>query len=656
MQGDYGIVADGPVIETSSAPSIAKAPRNVATERRIDIRFILAYLWPRGGELMARLRVLASMILLVAAKLFVVRVPFIFKNAIDALAAGPARNAVAWMFAYGLSRTAYTLLQEGRYLLFTPVGQNALRRFMRDAFAHVQSLDTQLLASQSTGKLSRVFARGMRGMNAILRLLLFNVLPTALEATLAIVILGRRYGGLFLLTSLFTVSSFVAWSLIVVQRRVQLLATLNDNDNALFTKFFNSLLNNEAVRVNVNEEYETDKYDQLLSVQESLSIADVQTVSLLNAGQAFIYWTGLGVMMALCASRVQAGVLSVGDAVAINGLLLQLQSPLTALGYTYQEIRQALTDMRQLLGLLRQPQKVSSLPSAPELQVSKGQIVFENVSFGYTVNSGILRNVSFQLPAGRKTAIVGSSGSGKSTILKLILRLHDPDQGAVRIDGQDVRAVQLGSLRRQIALIPQDTILFDDTVLHNIRYGNLSAPAEDAIRMANRVGLNATASAMRDGYDTRVGERGMGLSGGERQRVAIARALLTQPSIVLCDEPTSALDSLTETSIEQVLDESFRNLTTVVVAHKLQSIVEADQILVMKEGRLVEKGSHLSLLCMPNSTYARMWVQQTQGDEGVLQDLPDYCELLDSSGLSKMALGQVEDALALRSVEGRWLW
>jgi len=623
---------------------------------RVDIRFILGYLWPHGGKALARLRVLASLVLLIAAKLYVVRVPFLFKHAIDSLGRAPLRNAAGWLFAYGFSRSVYTLLQEGRYLLFTPVGQSALRRFMRDSFAHVQSLDSMWLSSQSTGELSRVFARGMRGMNALLRLLLFNVLPTALEAVLAIMMLGTRYGSGFLLTSLITVLSFVTWTLFIVQRRVQLLARVNENDNAIFIKFFNSLLNNEAVRINVNERYEVGQYDGLLSRAEGLAINDVQTVSVLNAGQALIYWTGLGVIMSLCARGVVRGALTLGDAVAINGLLLQLHSPLTALGYTYQEIRQALTDMRQLLELLRRRPRVVSVPRAAELHVRRGDIEFEDVSFGYTTAGGNLRNVSFTAPAGLKTAIVGSSGSGKSTVLKMILRLHDPDSGRVLIDGEDIRLVSLNSLRREVALIPQDTILFDDSIMHNIRYGNLSAPEAFALEVAERVGLNVTAHSLPDGYNTRVGERGMGLSGGERQRVAIARALLAQPSLVLCDEPTSALDSLTETTVQQVLDDSFRGRTSVVVAHKLRSVLDADQILVMRDGQLVEQGSHLSLLCSPNSTYSRMWAQQTAGAEDALDDLNDYCELLDGSGLARMSLNAAQNALDLRTLEGEWLW
>uniref|UniRef100_A0A7S0LJD7 ATP-dependent transporter ycf16 n=1 Tax=Coccolithus braarudii TaxID=221442 RepID=A0A7S0LJD7_9EUKA len=468
--------------------------------------------------------------------------------------------------------------------------------------------------------------------------------------------LGSRYGGGFLLTSLITVLSFVLWSFVVVQRRVQLLGRLNANDNALFAKFFNSLLNNEAVRINVNEQYEVDQYDGLLGAAERLAVTDVKTVSLLNIGQALIYWTGLGLVMAMCARGVVRGALTIGDAVAINGLLLQLHSPLTALGYTYQEIRQALADMRQLLQLLRQKPQLVSAPSAPDLHISSGDIVFDEVSFGYTSMSGNLRNVSFTVPAGKKTAIVGASGSGKSTVLKLILRLHDPSTGRVLIDGVNVRHVSLDSLRREIALIPQDTILFDDSVIHNIRYGNLSAPNMDALEVAERVGLDVTVAAMPAGYNTRVGERGMSLSGGERQRVAIARALLAQPAVVLCDEPTSALDSLTETAVQQVIDDSFRNRTSVVVAHKLRSVVDADQILVMRNGELVEQGSHLSLLCMPNSTYSRMWAQQMAGDEDALSEIPDYCELLDGSSLARTSVNEAKDALALRTIEGEWLW
>ena len=662
--------------------SVAPSPSTSDEERPRSLGFIVGYLWPARHAWRAQLRVALSLLLLVVAKLFIVRVPFIFKRAIEALPGGlPVGTAgvsptgallppsllgpAAWMFVYGLSRAIYTLLQEGRYVLFTPVGQSALRCFMHDAFAHVQSLETLWLGTQSTGKLSRVFARGMRGMNTLLRLLIFNVLPTALEASLAIAILGRRYGGPFLWTSLTTVVCFVAWSLLVVQRRVRLLGRLNENDNELFATFFNALLCTEAVRVNVNEEHEVRRYDALLEGGQRLATADVNTISVLNAGQASIYWAGLGAMMALCARRVAAGALTVGDAVAINGLILQLHQPLTALGFTYQEIRQSLTDMRQLLALLRRRATVVSLPNAKVMPPGgSGAVRFESVSFGYT-EEGNLRGVSFELLPGTKTAIVGSSGSGKSTVLKLILRLIDPDEGAVYIDGEDVRQVSLGSLRRQIALIPQDTILFADSVFNTIRYGDLDADEGAVMQAAYRVGLGASnsgggaeAKAVSRNLRARVGERGMARSGGERQRVAIARALLKQPTVVLQDEPTSALDSIRETEVQSVLNTAFNNMTTLVVAHKLRSVIDADQALVMEAGAIVERGTHYSLLCDANSIYARMWARQEGSTDGLDPDaLPEYCELLPLDA----SLRDAQDALSISAAQQAgisqpWLW
>jgi len=534
---------------------------------------------------------------------------------------------------------------------------------MRDAFEHVQNLDAGWLGSQSTGELSRVFARGVRGMNSLLRLLVFNVLPTALEAALVINLLGRRYGSSFLLASGVCVGAFVTWSLWVVEQRVVLLQQLNDKDNRIFTRFFNSLLNNEAVRLFTNERHEVRQYDGLLSEVEELSVRDVQTVSLLNAGQALIFSTGLASVMALCARRVLAGSLTVGDVVAIHGMLLQLQAPLTSLGFTYQEIRQSLTDMRQLLQLLRRTPKVQSRPSAPELAVSEGVLRFEDVSFSYN-NSPSLRNVSFSLPARKKTAIVGASGSGKSTVLKLISRTYDPDDGRVTIDGQDVASVGLTSLRRQLGLVPQDTILFDDTMLNNLKYGDLNATDAMVLSAAARVGLDATAAKMSSGYDTRVGARGLTLSGGERQRVAIARALLKDPPLMLYDEPTSALDSLTEEAIQQQLKLSEVNRTSVVVAHKLRMIEDADLIIVMANGTVAEQGTHAGLLCRANSTYSRMWAQQQYGDEWHFQrdggDLPDFCEYV-SPDFSAERVRDVEAVLGIRDIDAGgsssgWLW
>ncbi len=424
-------------------------------------------------------------------------------------------------------------------------------------------------------------------------------------------------------------------------------------------------------RLFTNERLEVEQYDRLLCKVERLSVQDVQLVSLLNAGQALLFSAGLGAVMALCARRVAAGALTVGDVVAIHGMLLQLQAPLTALGFTYQEIRQSLTDMRQLLQLLRRTPKVSSRLGAPPLLVSEGTLRFEGVSFGYSSKDGAagaaaagagmsLRNVTFEVPANKKTAIVGASGSGKSTVLKLISRTYDPDDGRVTIDGQDLRHVCLRSLRQQLGFVPQDTILFDETMLYNLKYGDVEATDEAALAVAARVGLDATATKLADGYQTRVGERGLTLSGGERQRVAIARALLKDPPLMLYDEPTSALDSLTEQSITQQLAYSAANRTSVVVAHKLRSIEDADLIIVMANGTVAEQGTHAGLLCQPNSTYSRMWAQQQYGDEWHFQrergGPPDFCDYV-APDFSRERVEEVEEALALRDGgAGGWLW
>ena len=466
----------------------------------------------------------------------------------------------------------------------------------------------------------------------------------------------RRYGLPFLFATLLTVSSFVVWSLLVVEQRIKVVAALNDRDNRIFTRFFNSLLNNEAVRSFTNERHEIKRYDELLGSVERLSVRDVQTVSLLNAGHAVIFSIGLGTVLALCARRVLAGALTVGDVVAIHGILLQLQQPLHSLAFTYQEIRTSLTDMRQLLQLLQRSPSVTSEKGAPPLKVSEGVLRFDNVSFGYSDEAGqLLRKVSFEVPARKKTAIVGLSGSGKSTVLKLILRTYDPDEGRVTIDGQDVRHVGLKSLREQMGFVPQDTILFDESIMYNLRYGDLEASEPDALQMAGLVGLNVTASRMPDGYYARVGERGLSLSGGERQRVAIARALLKDPPLMLYDEPTSALDSITEKSVEEVLHRSEKNRTSLVVAHKLKLVQDADLILVMANGTLVEQGTHDELLCLANSTYSRMWAQQRHGDENFFDDYgpPQWCEYVEP------LQEQIADELAIQSLanqDGGWLW
>jgi len=631
------------------------AARASASERRVGTLELLEYLWPRRGGYGHKARVVVALLMLLAAKLYVVRVPFIFKAAMDAMSApagSKALGAAGYMLIYGLSRAVYTLLQEGRYLVFTPVGQSALRRFVRDAFGHVQSLDAGWLSGQSTGELSRVFARGVRGMNALLRLLVFNVVPTAIEALLVISLLGRKYGSAYLAASCLTIGSFVAWSLFVVELRVKLLVRLNSFDNQIFTRFFNALINNEAVRSFTNEKHEVRQYDHLLRTVEQLSVSDVKTVSLLNTGQAIIYATGLGVMMALSATRVAAGALTVGDVVAINGILLQLHMPLTSLGYSYQEIRQSLTDLKQLLQLLRQRPSVVSDEGAPEIHISEGRLSFSSVCFSYgdDVKSGILRNVSFVIPPRSRTAIVGASGSGKSTILKLIMRQYDPLIGSVSVDGQDLRHVDIASLRQQLGLVPQDTVLFDESMLYNLQYGNLNASDGAALQVASRVGLDVTAAKLPDGYHTRVGERGMTISGGERQRVAIARALLKDPPLMLYDEPTSALDSLTEASVQRVIEDASAERTSIVVAHRLSLIKDADLILVMDAGQLVESGTHESLL-LRNGTYQRLWAQQqSKGDWQLEGRTPDYYQLIDGSHSARRRL---ED---LPSAASQWLW
>lgn len=626
----------GPAAAVWRHASLRRRKRGL--EREFGIRQLLGYLWPAGGPRVfgvckAKLMVSLSLALLFSAKMFVVKVPFIFKRAIDALTSGSTSAAVGWMLLYGMSRGVYTLLQELRYLTFTPVGQNALRRFMADAFAHVQSLDAAWLTQQSTGELSRVFARGVRGMSALLRLLLFNVLPTFLEAALVMCILGRRYGQAYFWTAFVTVASFVAFTLAVVQRRVALLNDINEADNRIFTRFFNAMINNEAVRSFTNEPHEVEQYDGLLGQAERLGVNDVAVVSALNLGQALLFCAGLGSTLAMCARGALGGVLTIGDVAAVHGLLLQLHAPLCALGFTYQEIRQSLTDLRQLLQLLRRVPQVVSPPDAPPLRLTDGGTLrFENVSFGYnSAAAKSIRGVSFELAARSKTAIVGPSGSGKSSVLKLILRTYDPDSGAVTLDGQDLRKVSVRSLREQLALVPQETVLFDDSLLYNIQYGDFSASRERVLEAAEQVGLTDWAERTPGGFDSRVGERGQALSGGERQRVAVARALLRRPTLLLCDEATSALDPLIERSVVEVIDAASRNVTTVMVAHKLQTVVDADLILVMQDGLLVEQGTHTSLLCKANSTYARMWAEQASGFDGAARGedgVPvDYCKL-----------------------------
>ncbi len=575
------------------------------------------YLWPPDAPGL-RARVVASVALLVVAKLTNVFVPVAFGRAVDALApqggAAIAAVPIAIVLAYGLVRLLASAFNEARDAIFAKVQGNAMRRIALEVFQHLHRLSLRFHLDRQTGGMSRVIERGTRGMTFVLDFLLFHIVPTLFEILLVTLILWGMFDIGFSLAILVAVGAYITFTLLFTEWRLRIRRQMNATDEDANTKAVDSLLNFETVKYFGNEAHEARRYDASYRRYEAAYVRSEVSLNGLNFGQQAIIALGLMAVMAMAAFRVADGRMSVGDFVLVNTYMLQVFQPLNFLGFAYREIKTGLVDMEAMFRLLRVEQEVRDPPGAPALRASQGEVRFEEVRFGYRPDREILKGVSFTVPPGRTLAIVGPTGAGKSTISRLLFRFYDVQAGAVRVDGQDVREVTQESLRSAIGVVPQDTVLFNDTIRYNIAYGRPDATPEEIEQAARLAQVHDFVLKLPEGYDTRVGERGLKLSGGEKQRVAIARTLLKDPRILILDEATSALDTRTEQEIQAALRDAARGRTTLVIAHRLSTVVEADEIIVLQEGRIAERGSHAALLAR-DGLYAEMWRRQSEAVE-----------------------------------------
>jgi ABC-type transport system involved in Fe-S cluster assembly, permease and ATPase components len=583
------------------------------------------YMWPHGrGDLKAR--VLWATFFLVLAKFVLLAVPYFFKWATDALngkldMAGllPAflLGAVVLVIAYNFTRVLQLGLNQLRDALFASVGQYAVRQLAHRTFVHMHQLSLRFHLERKTGGLSRIIERGTKGIETIVRFTILNSVPTILEFLLTAIIFWVAYGFWYVLITAVTVWLYIWFTIKASDWRISIRRSMNDSDTDANTKAIDSLLNFETVKYFGNEEMEAKRFDASMARYEKAATSVWTSLGWLNFGQGVIFGLGTTVMMVMSALAVQRGEQTIGDFVFINALLMQLSVPLNFIGFVYREIRQGLTDIEQMFDLLEVDPEVVDKPGARELAIGQGAIAFKDVHFAYDPARPILRGISFEVPAGKTVAIVGPSGAGKSTISRLLYRFYDIQQGAITIDGQDVRDVTQKSLRAVIGMVPQDTVLFNDTVAYNIRYGRPSATDEELFAAAEIAQIGHFIQTLPDGFQTKVGERGLKLSGGEKQRVAIARTVLKAPPILILDEATSALDTTTEHEIQSALDQVSKNRTTLVIAHRLSTVINADEIIVLRDGHIAERGTHASLLDQ-NGLYASMWNRQreaTQAEE-----------------------------------------
>ncbi len=585
------------------------------------IQRVLPYLWPEG-QTWVKLRVVGALLLLLAAKVISVYTPWLYKAVVDMLAAEGGSDPVYLMalgagglvVAYGLARFGAVAFGELRDAVFVKVGQRALRQLALETFTHIHKLSLRYHITRKTGGLSRIIERGVKGVDFLLRFMLFSIGPLILELTMVSVIFAVVFGWQYMAVVVLTIAIYVAYTFKVTELRVRIRREMNDQDTDANQKAIDSLLNFETVKYFNAEGWEAARYDRAMARYEKAAVKTGLSLALLNAGQSFLITTGLVLVMVMAARGVQAGTLTVGDFVMVNAYMIQITMPLNFLGTVYREIRQALVDMGQMFGLLNQPAEVVDVPGARPLAVQGGELVFDNVEFAYDPARPILKGISFRVAPGQKFALVGASGSGKSTIGRLLFRFYDVTGGAIRIDGQDLRDVTQTSLHGQIGVVPQDTVLFNDTVYYNIAYGRPEASREEVEAAARAAKIHDFITSLPDGYETTVGERGLKLSGGEKQRVGIARTLLKNPPILVLDEATSALDSQTERSIQESLSEMGQGRSVITIAHRLSTIADSDCILVLDDGRVVERGTHDELLAM-EGRYAALWARQSAEEE-----------------------------------------
>ena len=581
------------------------------------LRSLLPYLWP-GGAPSLRLRVVLAMTMLFAARVVAVYIPLFYAQAVDVLSPddiGLIAVPIALILAYGAARILSLAFNEARDAIFVNVAERAIRTIALEVFRHLHALSLRFHLGRQTGRLAQAMDRGTRAISLLLRFSLFSIIPTAIELVLVFVILWNMLDAAIALTTLATVVLYIVYTLVVTEWRIKFRRRMNEQEGRASNKSIDSLLNFETVKYFGNEAHEARRLDEALREYERAAVMNQVSLSLLNVGQAAIIAVGLTAVMLLSAYGIVAGTMTLGGFVLANTYLMQLYQPLNVFGFIYREIKQALIDIEEMFGLLDESDEIADAPEARDLVVDGGRIEFDRVAFGYDPRRPLLEDVSFTVPAGRTLAIVGPSGAGKSTVSRLLFRFYDVDGGAVRIDGQDVRDVVKSSLRAAIGIVPQDTVLFNDTIYYNIAYGRPDATPAEIERAARLARIHDFIVTTPDGYQTVVGERGLKLSGGEKQRVAIARTVLKNPSILVLDEATSALDSATEREIQHNLRELARGRTTLSIAHRLSTIVDAHEILVLDAGRIVERGRHDALLAL-DGRYAEMWRRQQESEGG----------------------------------------
>jgi len=590
------------------------------------LRELLPYVWPADRPDL-RWRVVFALLALVAAKAITLAVPIAYKQVVDWLtghasgagvangsAIGLAALPAMLIIAYGVGRVLMVLFAQFRDIWFTVVAQHAVRELAIKTFRHLHALSLRFHLERRTGGLSRVIERGVNGVDTIVRMAVLNSIPTAVELLMISGLVAYYFGWIYVLVVLATVLLYVWFTFVASERRIAIRRDMNDSDTEAHSKAVDSLLNYETVKYFGNEELEAKRFDASIARYVKAAIRTYTSLGVLNTGQAIIFTIGTVICMLLAARDVTRGTLTVGDFVMINAVLMQLYVPLNFMGMVYREIKQGLIDIETMFALLHEPAEIVDRPGAKTLRVRKGEIKFENVSFAYDPERPILKNVSFEVPAGKMVAIVGPSGAGKSTISRILFRFYEISRGKVLIDGQNIRDVTQASLRAAIGIVPQDTVLFNDTIEYNIRYGKPDASSAEVRQAARLAQIHEFIVTLPQGYDSLVGERGLKLSGGEKQRVAIARTILKSPPILMLDEATSALDSHTEKEIQDALERVADNRTSLVIAHRLSTVVHADNIIVLDHGEIVEHGTHLELLAK-GGLYASLWARQREADE-----------------------------------------
>lgn len=627
---------------------------------RATLMGTLAHLWPYiwpGDRVDLKMRVVWSMVLLLAAKLITLTVPFSFKWATDALTGAntapvQADNWHLWVVAspllltasYGVMRIVMAVLTQWRDGIFARVAMHAVRKLATITFVHMHELSLRFHLERKTGGLTRVLERGREGIEVIVRMVILQLIPTIVEVSLLMAVLLWQFDWRYVAATLITVTLYMYYTYIATEWRIGIRRKMNDSDTEANTKAIDSLLNYETVKYFSAEAREAQRYDKSVARYEEASIHTYTSLAVLNTGQAVIFTLGLTATMLMCAIGVRNGTNTVGDFVLVNAMMIQLYQPLNFMGMVYREIKQAIIDIEKMFGVIGREAEIKDAPDAQPLAVTAGTVRFEDVRFAYEPTRPILKGISFEVPAGKTVAIVGPSGAGKSTISRLLFRLYDISGGKILIDGQDIREVTQASLRASIGMVPQDTVLFNDTIRYNIRYGRWDAgdaEVEEAARLAQ---IDHFIRMAPMGYETQVGERGLKLSGGEKQRVAIARTVLKAPPILVLDEATSALDTHTEHEIQGALDRVAKNRTSLVIAHRLSTIVGADEIIVLDQGRIAERGTHASLLAQ-GGLYASMWNRQREA-EAAREKL---ARMADSGEAPNREPPPVEDALTAQA-------